>query len=157
MYLTLSSTLLFILSECHWILQRDTNLSVNPERATLLIQFDGSDSRDLPGLLNVASVAADSKAHQVLSNSELLLEGWSQLLCALEQKPWHHFNGNCALILVKKQVQNQAEVILGRLQQWCNGQKKKHLEVVFFFICPTFNINGFRLITHNKFSYNNRY
>lgn len=63
------------MSECHRILQKDTNLSVNPERASLLIQFNGSDSRDLPGLLDVAPVAADSKAHQVLSNSELLLEG----------------------------------------------------------------------------------
>lgn len=66
---------MFILSEYHRILRNGTNLSINPERAGLLIQFDGSDSRDLPGLLDVAPVAPDGEAHQVLSNSELFLEG----------------------------------------------------------------------------------
>lgn len=52
----------------------DSYLSVNPERAALFIQLDGSHAWNFPGLLNVCAVAADGKTHQILSHRELLLE-----------------------------------------------------------------------------------
>ena len=59
------------------------NLSVDPEGACLLVQFDGGDARNLPGLLDVVAVATDGQAHQVHPDGELFLAGRRQLLGTL--------------------------------------------------------------------------
>lgn len=49
-------------------------LAINPERSRLLIQLDGSDTRNPASLLDVAAMAADGQAHQIWSDCKLLLE-----------------------------------------------------------------------------------
>lgn len=60
-------------------------LSINPESASLLIQLNGSDTWDFPGLLDVAAMAANGQTHQIWSHHELLLEGRHQLPGALNK------------------------------------------------------------------------
>lgn len=58
-------------------------LSVDPERAALLLQLDGRDAGHLPRLLDVGAVGADGEAHQVLADLDLLLVRRRQLLARL--------------------------------------------------------------------------
>lgn len=48
-------------------------LSVDPERAALLLQLDGRDAGHLPRLLNVGAVGPDGEAHEVLADFDFLL------------------------------------------------------------------------------------
>lgn len=64
---------------------KTTYLSINPERASLLIEVNGTDPWNFPCLLDVAAMAADGQAHQIRSHHELLLEGRHQLPGALHK------------------------------------------------------------------------
>lgn len=48
-------------------------LPVDPEGTTLLLQFNSCDTCHLPSLLDVGTMRADGKAHQVLPDLNLLL------------------------------------------------------------------------------------
>ena len=61
-------------------------LAINPESASLLIQLDGSDTRNFASLLDVAAVGADGQTHQIHPHDELLLEGRHQLPGALNKE-----------------------------------------------------------------------
>lgn len=59
----------------HSHLHTTAYLSINPERASLLIQLYGSDTCNFPCLLDVAAMTANGQAHQICSHYKLLLEG----------------------------------------------------------------------------------
>lgn len=66
--------------------QESPHLSVNLKGSSFLVQLDGGDAGHLPGLLDVAAVAADGQAHQIRSHHKLFLERRHQLPGALRRQ-----------------------------------------------------------------------
>lgn len=65
--------------------QHLTYLSINPKSASLLVQLNGSHPCHFSCLLDVVAVAPDGQAHQIRSDSELLLERRHQVSGALHK------------------------------------------------------------------------
>lgn len=107
-------------------------LSINPESASLLIQLNGSDTWNFPGLLDVAAVAADGQAHQIWSHHKLLLEGRHQLSGALHKHNRVIFKRLILILLflnliaftfqllAKPDAQKWMEIALGLIENDCD-------------------------------------